>query len=102
MSESLKKNCINCKFGYWGSEGDYGEYNYFVCDKREDDGYNNLDDNLSKKSYREKSKVCCELKELAKCNDCGHEQYVNFKPADDYLCFGCWYQNKELEQGVSK
>lgn len=52
----MKKNCENCRHGYWESEDDYGEYSYFVCEKREDDGYNNLNDNLCKESYRKKQR----------------------------------------------
>lgn len=97
MSETKKKkNCNNCRFGYWESDGEYGEYNYFVCEKREDNGFNNLDNNLCKESYREKAKVCCELKFLAKCNDCNAEELLTSPPSSDYLCFPCWTQRKDI------
>jgi|GEM_PF-5186775 len=94
-SKPLKKNCENCRHGYWESDGDYGEYNYFTCEKREDDGYNNLDNNLCKESYREKAKVCCDLMSKATCMDCGSVELSNSEVKDDYLCFGCWVQKRE-------
>ena len=91
---SVKKNCINCRFGAWESHGDYCEFDYFVCSKRFDDGYNNLDENLCKPSYREKAKVCCEPKYPVKCKDCGVEELFNYAPTDDYRCFSCWHERK--------
>jgi len=90
----MKKNCENCLHGFWDSEGDHGEYSYFTCEKREDNGYNNLDNNLCKESYRQKAKVCCDLKIKAKCNNCGAAELSNAKVKDDYLCFTCWVQKE--------
>lgn len=97
----LKKNCENCRHGYWDSDGDYGEYNYFICEKREDDGVNNLDNNLCKESYRQKAKVCCELKLKlqVKCTKCGCEELSSAEVKDSYLCFSCWIQK---EHGVDE
>ena len=95
----LKKNCHNCRHGYWESEGDYGEITYFVCGKREDDGRNNLDDNLCEERYRQKAKVCCDLKFEIKCTKCGYKDISSVKVKDDYLCFGCWV---EKEHGVAE
>lgn len=90
----LKKNCENCRYGHWESDGDYGEYNYFVCEKREDNGYNNLDNNLCKESYRQKAKVCCDLMFKIQCSKCGDEELSTTKVKEDYLCFVCWLDNK--------
>ena len=90
----MKKNCENCRHGYWESEGDYGEYNYFVCEKREDDGYNNLNDNLCKESYRQKAKVCCDLMIEVKCGNCGAVELSNTEVKDNYLCFACWVKKE--------
>lgn len=95
----MKKNCENCRHGYWESDGDYGEYSYFICEKREDDGLNNLDDNLCKESYRQKAKVCCELKLQVKCTKCGAEELSNTEVKENYLCFACWV---EKEHGVDE
>lgn len=92
--EALKKNCENCRHGYWESDGEYGEYNYFICEKREDDGVNNLHSNLCKESYRNKSKVCCDLKVQIKCTSCGDSELSNSEVEDDYLCFECWVVRK--------
>lgn len=94
-SKPLKSNCENCRHGYWESDGDYGEYNYFVCEKREDNGYNNLENNLCKESYRQKAKICCELMVSVTCKDCGAVELSNSEVKDDYLCFGCWVQKRE-------
>ena len=32
-----KKNCLTCRNGSFESDGDYGGYTYFVCEKREDE-----------------------------------------------------------------
>lgn len=94
----LKKNCENCRHGYWESDGDYGEYNWFTCEKREDDGYNNLDNNLGKESYRQKAKVCCDLMVKVKCTGCESVELSNSEVKDGYLCFGCWIQKREVAQ----
>ena len=92
------KNCETCRHGYWESEGDYGEHNYFVCEKREDNGYNNFDNNIIKESYRKKYKRCFEPLFLATCKTCGLNETSASKPSKDWQCFGCWWQDKELEK----
>ena len=84
-----KKNCHNCKFGQYETEGAYGEYTYFVCEKREDDGRNNLDEKLRRASYLEKAKVCCELLVDVECVSCGGISRLSTK-SSGHLCFPCW------------
>jgi len=86
------KNCHSCRNGQWESDGDYGEYTYFVCDKREDNGYNNFDNNLCKESYRIKYKRCFEPMIKVVCITCKEEEEVIFEPKGDYQCFGCWLE----------
>ena len=95
--KKLKKNCENCRHGYWESDGDYGEYSYFVCEKRDDDGYNNLHNNLCKESYRKKAKVCCELMVKAVCSVCGDIELQNSEVKDGFMCFDCWSQEERGE-----
>jgi hypothetical protein len=100
MSKGKKKNCHNCKFGGYETDGDYGEYTYFVCEKREDDGYNNLEKNLDKPSYLEKAKVCCELRVdpiTVICKECGDEDYAWEESKDGHVCFDC-YIAKQLKE----
>lgn len=92
--DKLKKNCHNCSHGGFESDGDYGEYTYFVCEKREDNGYNNLDNNLSKPSYLEKAKVCCDPMVEVKCKICGETEKASGE-SEDFLCFACWYQEED-------
>lgn len=64
-TKHAKKNCHNCKFGYWDSGWDelsYTSHDYFVCEKRDSCGDDvKLTQNLEKASYLEKAKRCCEL-----------------------------------------
>jgi len=94
MSDVKRKgNCHNCKHGQYESDGEYGEYTYFICEKREDDGYNNLDKNLDRKDYLEKAKVCCDLSVLpveAKCIECGCDDVCWPENVDSFVCFGCY------------
>lgn len=99
--KNRKKNCHNCKHGLYESDGEYGEYRYFVCEKRDDDGYNNLESNLDKPSYLEKAKVCCELSVLpveAKCIECGYDDVCWPEHADNHICFDC-HCAKQLSEG---
>jgi hypothetical protein len=89
-----KKNCLTCRNGSFESDGDYGGYTYFVCEKREDDGYNNLNDNLNKESYRKMYKRCFEPMIKAVCITCRDSEMVIFKPKDDYECFDCYRKDK--------
>tara|TARA_R110000772_G_C13098671_1_gene419433 strand:- start:77 stop:370 length:294 start_codon:yes stop_codon:yes gene_type:complete len=93
---SKLKNCLTCRNGAWESDGDYGEYTYFTCEKREDDGYNNLNENLNKESYRKIYKRCFESMIKATCITCKDSEMVTFKPKDNYECFDC-YRIDELE-----
>lgn len=98
-----KKNCHNCKHcSYESSDEEYtSSFGYFVCEKREDDGYNNLENNLCKKSYLEKAKVCCELSVLpveAKCIECGDDDTCWPDDVDNHICFDCHCQ-KQLSEG---
>lgn len=92
----MKKNCHNCKHSYWDSDGcEYSNYQYLVCEKREDDGYNNLENNLSRPEYLEKAKVCCDLKDPGEmivdliCPGCGdtHAGYARDKDKECFCCF---------------
>ena len=89
-AKPLKKNCENCRHGRWETDGDYCEYSWFECEKREDNGVNNLNNNLRKESYRQKAKVCCDLMVEIKCTGCGFNELSNSEVKDYYLCFGCW------------
>tara|TARA_R110002020_G_scaffold361154_1_gene573792 strand:+ start:128 stop:430 length:303 start_codon:yes stop_codon:yes gene_type:complete len=89
----LKKNCHNCKHGSYQTEGDFGEYSWFECEKRFDDGKNNLDENLQNTIYLEKAKVCCDPMVLVTCIYCGEvgkAQKVN----DKFSCFPCWIKRR--------
>lgn len=62
----MKKNCLNCKWlDYY--EADYEEScdSGFMCNKREEmqGSEDKLLKALSRDSYREKAKACCELRE---------------------------------------
>ena len=92
LPSNLKKNCENCRHGQWETDGDYGEYSFFSCEKREDDGRNNLNNNLIKESYRKKPKVCCDLMVRQVCVGCGSVELSNSEVNRDYTCFGCWAQ----------
>lgn len=93
MKSNLKKNCHNCKHGSYQSDGDYCEISWFECDKRCDDGKNNLDENLAKDSYLEKAKTCCDPLFVVKCNVCGGEEKAHFDNKD-FVCFVCWAESK--------
>lgn len=82
-----KKNCETCRHGNWESDGDYGEYRYFTCEKREDNGYNNLDNNLCKEAYRSRYKRCFEPMIEVVCKTCKEKELVTFYAKDDYECF---------------
>ena len=91
-----KRNCHNCKFGQYESDGEYGEYTYFICEKREDDGRNNLESNLGNPSYLEKAKACCELSALpveAKCIECGDDDICWPDDVVNHICFDCYSDN---------
>ncbi|AHK11846.1 hypothetical protein S349_56 [Shewanella sp. phage 3/49] len=92
-----KKNCHNCKFGQYETDGEYGEYTYFICEKREDDGYNGLEKNLYRSSYLEKAKVCCELRIDVKCICCEEVERLA-ENSKNYLCFPCWVDKEEFGQ----
>ena len=96
------KNCLSCRHGHWESVGDCGEYTYFACDKRVDDGYNDLDNNLSKEAYRKRYKRCFEPLIDAVCINCKESEKVIFEPKSDYECFSCWQEGNKLDQGVNK
>lgn len=88
-----KKNCLNCRHGYYESYDEYGSSYYFACDKREDDGRNNLEENLRKDSYLKKSKVCCELSVQpvsANCSVCGEIDTCWPEDVDTHICFDCY------------
>ncbi len=106
MSNELKKNCNSCRHGGFESDGEYGEYTYFVCEKREDDGYNNLDNNLCKATYRARYKRCFESMIKVVCCICKEEEMVTFEPSDNYECFPCWQQERhnklKLENEANK
>lgn len=94
---SIKKNCHNCKYGSYDSDGDYGEYSWFECSKRLDDGKNNLDKNLAKDSYLEKAKVCCEPMVVVTCKICGDKDMAHEKN-DGFLCFPCWIEARKTPE----
>lgn len=92
----MKKNCHNCKHGEWDSDGDeYSSWQYFACDKREDDGYNNLENNLCRPEYLEKAKVCCHPKEPGEmivdltCPKCG-DIFTGYARDEGGLCLDCY------------
>lgn len=55
----MKKNCYNCKHGYW--DGEHSSSEYYVCEKRDANNDSKLENNLYREEYREKAKICCEL-----------------------------------------
>ena len=62
----MKKNCYNCKHLKW-IDGDINDQSGFDCMKRSNctlsiTQQDKLYDKLRKKNYRNKSKVCCDLK----------------------------------------
>ena len=100
-SGSPAKNCHNCKYGYPESDGEHGEHWYFVCENREDDGYNNLENKLSSESYLNKSKVCCEFSDAGclvytKCVECGGEDVCHESEVDKFQCFDCFVEKTAL------
>lgn len=69
----MKRNCTNCKHLEWvdGDCNDIGQdvNSGFDCNKRHEDMFLQgreveLLNNLDRDSYREKAKVCCDLKSL--------------------------------------
>lgn len=63
-----KKNCHNCKNGYWDSDWDEyssGTHEYFVCEKRDAGDDIKLQNNFERPEYLEKVKRCCELKSIS-------------------------------------
>ena len=92
------KNCLSCRNGVWESDGEFGEYTHFTCEKREDDGYNNLDTNLNKESYRKRYKRCFEPMIEVTCITCKEVEEVIFKPKDNYQCFECYLEENRLEK----
>jgi len=64
MENAKKKNCLNCKHGYWDSDWDElsaTENGYFVCEKRADDDSCKRENQLADINYLKRGKRCCEL-----------------------------------------
>ena len=91
-----KKNCHNCKHGYFDSDGEYGEYKYFVCEKRVCESTEH-ENNLHRPEYLEHAKVCCELREQpvkVECIECGSEELAWKEHKDNFVCMDCYCCNK--------
>ena len=88
----MAKGCDECRYGSWESDGDY---NYFICEKREDDGNNKLQQNLGNPTYRERYKRCFEPMIEAICKTCKETELVTFDASDNYQCPCCWMLDKQ-------
>ncbi len=97
--DEMKKNCHNCKHGHWDSE-DFSRF-YFVCEKRDDGDNIELETNLARPVYLEKSKICCDLKDPGamvvdlECPEC-HDTYAGYARDQGSPCFGC-YADKHFD-----
>ncbi len=94
----VKKNCNNCKHGRWDSDDSVNLY--FDCEKRDPGEDMKLENNLGRKEYRERAKVCCELKSVSEvaidlvCPTCS-TGFTGWPSENGSDCFDC-YSAKEF------
>ncbi len=103
----MKKNCINCKHGVWDSDDSVSLY--FDCEKRDAGEDMKLENNLGRKEYRERAKVCCDLKPEEAipvsliCPNCGgpHFNVTQFssKKGGNIICASISFQGKDEKIG---
>ena len=91
---NYKKNCNNCKHFASDSDGEYGEWPYNYCSKRDSNGEENEKnfDQMQKKEYLSKGKSCCEftVTYCTKCKAEGLDHHYLGEKEGEVLCYECF------------